>query len=201
MTIRIFSHKKFMICNAFLLPKTIDEGMTVGLYNLEILSMGTNSIESIAPASFQNTTALINIGLDNNRLESLPQTLFSTLINLQRLSLNKNLLHTIEAETFKQNTALIKLNLDNNRLENVSQNLFSTLINLQELSLNKNFLHMIEADTFKNNTALTKLFLNDNLLQSLPESMWDPQNHPSGLNEFEVRHCVLSKVAYYFSGN
>jgi Leucine-rich repeat (LRR) protein len=101
---------------------------------LQELALFGNRLESL-PGAFGNLTALRFLNLVRNDLSALPNS-FSKLISIQILYLNDNRLKTLPA-TFGDLSALQRLNLRNNRLETLPSSLLQ-LTQLEILWIEKN---------------------------------------------------------------
>ena len=134
-----------------------------GLWALEFLNLGSNTLESLPSGLFSRLqlelpvdpldpnagtrveeSSLEEILLDNNRISSLPSGLFSSL------------------------PSLVTLRLSGNRLTSVGGGLFSGLERLDLLDLSNNRIASLSANAFRGSTALRRLDLPDNLIGALP---------------------------------
>ena len=100
--------------------------------------------------------------MSNNKLNTLPDVVFSGLTSLQILELHDNNLSELPGTVFSGPTALQKLTLEGNDLSELPGTVFSSLTALQKLTLANNALDSLPAGLFSGLTALTQLTLEGN---------------------------------------
>ncbi len=133
----------------------------------------------------------INAYFDKNAITHVPSNYFVNLPNLDLIILDQNQITSIDDHTWAGAPSVRVINLGKNKLTIIREHHFAGLPNLQILYLFSNLLHTIEANSFKDNVGLTKLWLNDNSLQTLEQSMFDLNNHPTNLNNFQMKDNPL----------
>ncbi|EDV90633.1 protein toll [Drosophila grimshawi] len=119
-------------------------------------------LETLAADLIENSTALTDISLYDNRLSTLPAKFLEQQLNLINLDLHKNLLSHLPDGIFHHLVKLETLNLAENQLTEISSKLFSKLMNLKTLRMNDNRLLTIRPQAFAGNTLLRQLNLANN---------------------------------------
>ena len=104
---------------------------------------------------------------------------------------HRNSIRDIPPGYFAAASTLTHIYLYDNKLTVVEKHMFSGLPWLRELNLWSNMIHKVQSECFKENQALTTLILHENRIQVFPESMFDPQNHPSLLQDFYIHYNPL----------
>ncbi|KAL4238543.1 Toll-like receptor 5 [Mactra antiquata] len=112
-------------------------------------------------------TSITTLNLNNNKIQSLPNGVFSGLNKLLHLDLTSCSIHETNDESFKGLDKLSILILNNNRLQDVPNNLPRTLINLY---MDKNQITMIEDNVFANLVNLQELRVRDNQILTLKQN-------------------------------
>ncbi|CAK9830750.1 Relaxin receptor 1 [Anthophora retusa] len=171
-------------------------GHFTGLTNLETLKANKNSItvadfsdlEGSNALNFINLNenrltskklklpqlpALLEISLDENDFESIPDTLFVGCPALKSLSMQKNKIKTIEKDTFRNLEQLVELNLAFNEITTVPLNVFQPLKNLTRLQLGYNRLHNLPMPVLNSLTKLLSLDLEGINLDTLEKNAFD----------------------------
>ncbi|ALC46724.1 Tl [Drosophila busckii] len=119
-------------------------------------------LNSLPGDLIDNSSALTDISLMYNLLETLPVTLLQHQVNLINLDLHRNRLSSLPDGIFDRLSKLETLNLAENQLTEISSKLFAKLTNLQSLRMNNNQLKMIRPQAFVANTLLRQLNLANN---------------------------------------
>lgn len=137
-------------------------------YELTLLDLSRNKIETLSSSHFQLLQNLVSLDLENNRIGEVhvdDEGLFSTLTKLEILKLSQNRLDNTNLAKVKfANCINLKhLNLSYNHLKIVDNNLFSALKKLEIIDLSYNGLIVIEAYSFESMLALKSLYLNDDV--------------------------------------
>ncbi|TKS80935.1 Immunoglobulin superfamily member 10 [Collichthys lucidus] len=132
------------------------ENDLLGLENLELLMLHSNTIHSIEDRAFQD------------------------LKSLQVLKMSFNKVKKINKETFKGLESLLRLHMDHNNIEFISPEAFYGLTNLQLVHLEGNHLQQLHPDTFITLrhsqvfkvSSVRNIHLSDNLLTTLPADIF-----------------------------
>jgi Leucine-rich repeat (LRR) protein len=137
-------------------------------YQLTLLDLSRNKIETLSSSHFQLLQNLVSLDLENNWIGEVQvddEGLFSTLTKLEILKLSQNRLDNsnLAKVKFANCINLKHLNLSYNRLKSVDNNLFSALKKLETIDLSYNGLIEIEAYSFESMLALKSLYLNDDV--------------------------------------
>ena len=136
------------------------------LPNLTDLSLDNNIIESL-PDSIGSLSNLYYLYLSNNNITIVPDSI-ENLSNLRYLYLNNNNITTLP-DTIGNLSNLKWLDLDNNNITIVPDSI-GNLSNLNQLNLNNNNLESLH-DSIGNHDNLIVLFLNNNNFTIVPEAI------------------------------
>lgn len=145
-------------------------------------------LEKISGNAFEGSTALMNLKLEGNELDTLPQSLFKGLEMLERLDLSRNLLTELPQELFVDTKSLSVLNLSYNRLRQLPKYIFQRVPKLVELHLGNNQLMRLETAIFDGLISLQYLNIQNNFLK-----------FESGIVEIENENVTLD-VSSRFQG-
>ncbi|KAK2715255.1 toll-like receptor 6 [Artemia franciscana] len=137
-----------------------------GLFQLVILKLSNNKLTHVDSQLFSDLQSLQILHLDNNLIESLPNSAFSSLINLHTLSISNNKLARLDARALLGLPLLTSLYLDRNGLSYIHPNAFRNLTNLQELSFSGNALKEVPS-ALRDLNRLKTLDLADNSIEEL----------------------------------
>ncbi len=132
------------------------------------LGLNNNRLTSLPPEAFRELTNLTGLGLNINKLSSLPSGIFQALTNLKYLALSENKLSLLPSEVFQGLKNLRTLWLNNNQLASLPHRIFQELTNLYVLNLDYNQLSSLSSGIFHELTNLHGLGLSSNQLSSLP---------------------------------
>ncbi|RZC33969.1 leucine-rich repeat-containing protein 15-like, partial [Asbolus verrucosus] len=140
--------------------------------NLITLDLSYNNINKIE--IFDWAFKLKHISLENNKLTTITDKLFSLVDDLERVNLKNNLIESISPRAFIKLVRLKYINLENNKLSDVH---LENLPNLEEINLSKNKLISSSLKHINHLPKAKTLLLNDNKLEELPLSIF--QNYSS----------------------
>ncbi|XP_044272570.1 toll-like receptor 2 [Tribolium madens] len=115
-------------------PMTLESGIFDGLGDLEVLLLGGCGIKFVTNA-FKNLKKLIHLGLEKNKLTTLPN--FETLVKLQTLDLSQNYLKPWFDPIFANNN-LKDVSLSGNKITYLTPAMINDLSNLSSLELAEN---------------------------------------------------------------
>ncbi|KAJ8893221.1 hypothetical protein PR048_005807 [Dryococelus australis] len=140
-----------------------------GLASLRILNLSSNRLETLPEGLFSSSKELREIYLQNNSLYELARGLFRRLEQLLVLDLSDNQLSSshVDEGTFVGLIRLIVLNLSHNALTRIDSRTFKDLFFLQILDLRNNSIGYIEDNTFLALYNLHTLNLADNRLHHI----------------------------------
>lgn len=136
------------------------------LTELVELKLQQTKIESIENGTFSNLTRLLRLDLSQNLIEAIGGTMFEGLGNLRYLDLSTNRVTKMD-EAFVDLVNLEQLNLRENLLPGLSVVTFSGLYKVQYLNLDSNRIVSIEVGTFQYLTNLAHLIVSNNPLMAL----------------------------------
>uniref|UniRef100_A0A672QDU0 Si:ch211-117l17.7 n=1 Tax=Sinocyclocheilus grahami TaxID=75366 RepID=A0A672QDU0_SINGR len=171
---------------------------------------------------FANMTNLRALNLYfNNKLTSLPKSLFCCLPNLKKLSLKNNNLRELDPELFSKLISLKILMLNENKLESLPSAIFRNTLRLEILDLNHNYLMYLPGDVFVHARVLKDLSLSGNkwncdcsimgiaewirenpkLISDLDKGVtcYEPyrlENHPLQTLTYEELHCGVFQTTF-----
>lgn len=117
-------------------------------FNITILDLQYNKIETLTNAFPTNFPYLDTVHLHQNKIRSIEPGTFESVSQLKQLYLNHNNLSFLENNVFSGLSNLIRLNLHNNNLKIISANAFPELPFIELLSLNGNPLHCNNCELF-----------------------------------------------------
>ncbi|XP_045176442.2 leucine-rich repeat-containing protein 15-like [Mercenaria mercenaria] len=129
--------------------------------NLRIASFGNNQLLQIHPTIFGDTSSLIYLGMDGNRISRLSRNSIAALAtsNFQHLNISNNEIVFIQAGTFDQLSNLKILEVHGNLLPTISVNVFSNMPELLHLDLHANGISALPRKSFENLPKLMELRL------------------------------------------
>lgn len=113
---------------------------------------------------------------------NLKSGLFANRCDLVNLQLNANEIDNIPDYTFTGASNLVFLSLEENGIETISEFAFSGLKNLKFLYLNKNSISHFNFNTFTDLVSLKFLFAPDNQIKALDELMFENNKNLSIVN-------------------
>ena len=185
------------------------------LYNLKILLLGSNKIQTVNSSDILGLNALETLDLCANqkcrlsedvfsissrlllkldlsfmRLESCPPSIsFST--SLQTLNLSNNCLKALP-ESFRMLHTLVMLDLSHNSINQLPATLFSHFHRLKTLLLNNN--RLVQLPEISDLISLEHLDVRYNCITHLPESMWK-------LSNLETLNVISTDCSVKFQSN
>ena len=112
----------------------------------------------------------------------IPVNYFRDLPSLTSIDLQYNVVSLIQDHAFSQVPTVTLINLYNNDLATVTTHMFTGLYNLRTLRLMSNPIHTVEPLSFRDQADLWLLAFISNDLHTLDECIFDPHNHPTGLD-------------------
>ncbi|XP_033759702.1 protein toll-like [Pecten maximus] len=137
---------------------------------LHMISLNNNSLQDIDEKCFRQVSDLQNICLADNKLTSLPATLFLGLTSLRHLDIHNNLIQELPDGLFDDSPNLVYVNLASNRISSLRKRLFVKLLNLETLFLDRNNIVVINEASFPlHSIALRHIGLCSNPLRQIPK--------------------------------
>ena len=144
------------------------------LRTLIIEQDGNDKIKTLPPTIFAGLTKLDSLELKSLWLANLPETIFQDLTDLTSLSIEYNDFKSLPATLFKNNKKLKKLVIRNDdTLTALPENIFQGLEQLEELDLNGNRLKSLPERIFQGLPNLKILDLDRNDFTTLPAGIFD----------------------------
>ena len=160
-------------------------------------------IISIDVNVFHGLHSIIQLGLSDNSLNTLPSTCFQYLSKLDVLILRSNNLISVPRTLSHSMKMLTYLSFNTNNLTTLPQDVFKYFINLENLLLNNNNLIALDENIFQSLIKLTKLDIQNNALTSLPsfEGLKNLQYLFIGQNKLSINAFMTQNLSnlYYFS--
>lgn len=151
---------------------------------LEELNMQDNRIATLPKTVFLRFPHLTAVDLSNNQIRTIDAGVFQHLFKLRSLDLSNNALTAIDSQAFHGAHNLRDLCLDSNALETVADDAFE-LPNLEYLSLKHNRLGPRLSDKiFEHLCALEQLDLSENNIEALGATL----NHCRRVYTLNVSH-------------
>ena len=140
--------------------------------------------------------SLLILRLDENKITTIPDAVFSNLRELQTLRLDGNLLKVIRASMWKGLSFLIKLHLNDNRIFTIEPGAFTSLPQLSDLWLHGNELVTLNESAF-NQLNLT-LSLYGNPLECDRHLCWLKEGENKGWLKWHIESKLpeLTFIAY-----
>lgn len=165
-------------------------GVLENMLSLTTIDLSHNQITNMKTDTFFNTSNLINIRLNNNKLTSFKgftgsfdrlKTLdlsfnhmsyaypnsFESFGQLWNLNLNNNRFTLFPTEFLKPCQQLRFIGISNNQIKNLNEMNFSNFIHLRELDLSGNLIEFVIQNAFLNSTQLQVLNFSSNKLENL----------------------------------
>nr|XP_046245740.1 immunoglobulin superfamily member 10 [Scatophagus argus] len=142
----------------------------LGLGNLELLMLHSNTIHSIEDRAFQDLKSLQVLKMSFNKVKKINKETFKGLDSLLRLHMDHNHIEFISPEAFYGLTKLQLVHLEGNHLQQLHPDTFITLRHSQvfkvssvrNIHLSDNLLTTLPADIFSGCSQLENLFLHGN---------------------------------------
>uniref|UniRef100_A0A803TRF2 LRRCT domain-containing protein n=1 Tax=Anolis carolinensis TaxID=28377 RepID=A0A803TRF2_ANOCA len=145
------------------------------------------------PSGFPKETRSISVEFTNISIISVDA--FRALPHLRELHLSNNRLKTLPNSLWRNHPALTALDLTNNLLKDLPLGLFG-LARLQGLNLEGNGMRSVAEDAFRTVPELRFLFLQNNSLEALPRKVFAPLE---SLEVLDLSHNRLSALEPPFS--
>ncbi|XP_023290005.1 relaxin receptor 1 [Orussus abietinus] len=165
--------------------ESILRGQLIGLKSLELLKADNNSIEIADLSDLENSTSLEFLDLNRNLLTT-PGLILPFLPALDQLFLDENRLESITESLFSGLPRLKSLSLEGNYIQTIDANAFQSLAELTELNLAHNQLVTIPPHVFRPVGNLTKLLIGYNPFENLPISLFSPLGNLQSLDLQEI---------------
>eukprot|EP00111_Clytia_hemisphaerica_P018910 TCONS_00055914-protein len=136
------------------------------LKDLELLSIGSNTISFIEDDAFHNLTKLTSLHINDNKLTRIKRTFFSNSpllrhVRADRLSPNAPL--EIDDHAFENQQDLGELNLASNNMVRISNNTFAGLSNLKHLDISDNDIQVYSSHAFTPLTSSPTIEIDDGI--------------------------------------
>ncbi|GBP59287.1 Connectin [Eumeta japonica] len=140
---------------------------------LHEIRLSDNQIETLHHHAFAHHQSVTTITLDQNKITEINREVFVDLPKLEKLYLTRNKISTLHDKAFVHLKHLKELELDNNKIFTLNAESFSGLVNLQRLALSGNSLEVIGDNTFLPLKNLQSLDLDENKLQMLDQKAFN----------------------------
>ncbi|XP_057303689.1 insulin-like growth factor-binding protein complex acid labile subunit isoform X2 [Hydractinia symbiolongicarpus] len=140
-----------------------------GLKQIKHIYLTSNLLKNMNKV-FQHSKSLVQLNLNDNRIEHITKTLFEGLEKLKYLNLDNNTISDIYGGAFIKLPSLEKLYLRHNKLTKIDEDDFAHAT-FKELYLSYNHLD-IKTKAFQDIRNLKKLYLSDNRMTSVKATMF-----------------------------
>lgn len=107
----------------------------------------------------KNCKNLVQLWLDRNEIEIIPNDLFQNLSKLEQLLLGNQVSRVLFIDVWLN----VKLVSDNNKIKNLTRQMFKNLGRLKRLILNENEIETLASNTFKDLASVEEIDLSMNL--------------------------------------
>ncbi|NWW49746.1 OMD protein, partial [Pedionomus torquatus] len=166
----------------------LSENALEGLTNITMLDLCNNFLEDsvLKGKPFSNMKSLMQLNLCNNKLQTMPPDLPSSLMYL---SLENNSISYIPENYFSKLTKIIALRMSHNNLQNVPYNIFN-LPNLTELNLGHNKLKQV----FYIPRSLQHLYIEDNDIEIINVTLMCPTIDPMNTKQLTYIRVDQNKL-------
>nr|AHL39100.1 toll receptor 1 [Macrobrachium rosenbergii] len=131
-----------------------------------------NRIETLPESLFRNTRNLTKLELQNNGISSLPKSLFAGLTNLRNISLWENRLSQFQPELLLDSPKLWSLELTHNDISKLDPDVFSGLKEIRKIHISNNHLDAFPETVFHGCPNLEVLEFENNRITDLPENIF-----------------------------
>ncbi|CAF3754613.1 unnamed protein product [Rotaria socialis] len=164
------------------------------LKNLKILDLSSNGIQIIEKNFFEKISSIEKLYLQNNEINSLQLTFLTILNSLKELNLDFNRLTFLPESLFQFNTKLTYLSLQGNDLNYLTNKSLRGLKNLIYLNLARNRLQLqSNQQPFQDLNSLEILNLDRNIHLNLSKLIF--QGLETNLMELSLQNCNLTSIS------
>lgn len=147
-------------------PELLQNKLFTGLDNLEVLLLGGCDIKYLNSNTFKSLKNLKHLGLERNKLTTLPN--IDALINLEIVDLSQNIIRPWNLAVFRHNRQLTDLRISGNKLTQLTPAMIKDFNNLTYLDLTENF---FTCDCFSGNSnKIIDLIKYQNISCAFPDS-------------------------------
>lgn len=173
----------------------------LGAVNLIGIRLNDNNIRNISDTVFSSLPSLSEIYLQNNRLESLTRSTFSTLGNLKILDLSNNSIRYLPQFVFQDLTRLEQLLLADNGFSVITSDTFAGLSSLTSFDLAGNNVQTLVYGSVSAllTTNRTALYLGFNPFICSCDLLWIRES--SALKDVDTSICYANQICYLLMCN
>jgi Leucine-rich repeat (LRR) protein len=165
----------------------------------EYLYLGHNQLTHFSLSVLKPLTSLIDLELQGNKLQRIPENKRGDLKQLKLLNLDFNAIQGLSKEDFRGYGGLHALFISNNHVKEINDEHLNYLVHLRELFVENNNLAKISEHSFRENRDLDYLSLNGNSLFSLKPNLFSRLKR---LKEVYLRNNRLATIpTHLFSNN
>ena len=140
-------------------------------YDVKVLHFRKNNLVHIGIDFFKKYTALQEIFLEENKIDTIAPEGFRGLSNLQVLDMQGNALTTVPIASFRYLTSLRELVLRGNPMKYITENAFGNLPRIEVLNFENCILERVDPKAFHGLTNVKEINLVNNELNSLGAPM------------------------------
>ncbi|XP_070502735.1 uncharacterized protein [Chironomus tepperi] len=164
--------------------------------NLEAILMLNAGIESVDADAVTNCKNLMYLQLIGNKIQSLPDNVFQSMLNLRELILQNNSIKSVNPKTFENMPSLTLLSLSGNDIAEVPPKAFVSLSSLESLQLNSNSINKLHPDSFEGLGNIKTLMLHANQITDLPAAVFVPLRSLTELVLWNNRLTTLNSDSF-----
>ena len=169
------------------------------LKNLRRLSLAVNFVQTLEFSENYNDHVLEVLDVQDNKIGSIDQTFFYSMINLRYLYLNNNQIESLNRDCFLRFKNLEYLNLSGNLLELLDSMQLLTLSNLKTLKLSNNKIKFLPDNVFANLRRLQLLDLSSNKITEIPPKIFKQNRLIHHLDLSYNSITVIAEDAFRYS--
>ena len=166
---------------------SLKSGTLLGLTALKTLDIKEIGLTQIESGAFQNLTNLNQASITQNKIKSLPDSLFAT-TQLESLTLSRLGDIQVSSLTFQGLKSLNSFSFYGNKLQTLESSVFGDMLNLQELNLENNELSSMSISAFTGLQNLVRLDLRNNNFTALEYGVF---NDLTSLFSLDITNCDL----------
>lgn len=154
------------------------------------ITINEEKIPAVRSGIFDALTNLEELNLANNEITLLQKKAFDDLPSIRVLNLARNKIEEFDSESLFSNNNLERLVLNRNNLTGIN---LGQLSNLVHLDLSHNFITVLKSDLFKTSRKLAELYLNNNQLTHISSF-----HLPASLGEISISYNNLTDLQINF---
>ncbi|XP_033127435.1 uncharacterized protein LOC117125143 [Anneissia japonica] len=178
---------------------SFDSSSLRNLQNLKVLQINDNRLSAIP--NLNDLSALLDLQLQGNSLNSIIATDFQVSRKLQYLDLSRNQIHSIGVQVFGNMNNLVHLNLSRNQLRTLDPATFERQVSLEGLDIAYNCLRTFNLTIFNglSSPKIKVLNLTGNDLYSLPSNLFERLEYLTNLQVADNNIQAWKQSFFYYA--